>query len=75
MKSQYPDHGGFETHRGGSGGAIADTMTLLSSSISLETAICIAYLLALVHTAAQCVNLVRWAIGKPTVVVRVKKAN
>jgi len=70
MRSQYPDHGHFESQRvGGGGGILASIMTYLSNTVSLETVSCILYVLALVYTAGQCVALGRWAMGMPVVVV------
>lgn len=69
MRSQYPDHGHFESQQvGGGGGILASLMTYLSNTVSLETVSCILYVLALVYMAGQCVALGRWAMGMPVVV-------
>jgi len=44
---------------------VAGAMTYLSNTVSLETASCIMYVLALMYTACQCVALGRWAMGMP----------
>ena len=66
MRAQYPDHSQFESHS--ASGFITSTMQYMSNSVSLETASCVMYVLVLVYTAGQCVELVRWSVGTPIVV-------
>ena len=47
---------------------MADAMTFLSGAVSMETVSCILYVLALVYTSVQCVDLVRWTVGRPVAV-------
>ena len=66
MRSQYPDHGHFDSQR--AGGMITDAMQFMSNTVSLETLSCIVYVVALVYTAGQCMALLRWVIGMPVAI-------
>lgn len=70
MRAQYPDHVEFETYK--QSGVLYNIVTYLTDSTTVSTMASFMYVLALMYTFVQCVDLLRWVIGTP-VAVHTKK--